>query len=411
MIQLIQEIEKKSLKIYLKLVAVNAGIALSVMAGGQAEAVNFAFTKIADTNTPIPGGIGNFTSPASGYPAAFNVFSGSVDGNNIAFQGFGSNSQSGIYTSSGGVLNVVADTNTSIPDGSGNFGFGSFGQSFGDTFSLDGDNIAFSGLDSNTGQQGIYTSSGGVLNVVADTNTPIPGGSGNFGFFFGPSLDGNNIAFFGSDSNFEQQGIYTSSEGILNVIADTNTPIPGSNNFNDFSSLSLDNGQVAFLGGEYDPNTFETLQRGIYISNNGMLNVVADFNTFLPNSNAKFCQFDPFFSLDDGNVVFGASGCDPVTGDYLVGGIYAYLDGKLVKVIDFDDSLDGIEVAGGVFAGQQALSGDSIAFWVRLTDGSNAIYVAQSVDEPNSALGLLALGILGGGLMLKHKQRHRNKEL
>ena len=39
------------------------------------------------------------------------------------------------------------------------------------------------------------------LGVVADLNTPIPGGSGNFtGFGFSPSLDGGNVAFFGFGS-------------------------------------------------------------------------------------------------------------------------------------------------------------------------------------------------------------------
>lgn len=437
-------------------IATAVGITLSLLSQGEAGAITF--TKIADTNTPIPGGSGNFSFSPVGFPASFNVFSSSVDNNAVAFQGFGSNSQSGIYTSVGGVLNVVVDTNTPIPNGSGNFGFNSFGESFGQTFSLDGDSIAFFGLGSNSEQQGIYISTGGMLNVVADTNTLIPGGSSNFGFFFDPSLDGDSIAFFGSDSNFEQQGIYTSVGGVLNVVADTNTPIPsGSGNFNGFfgSSLdsdqvvftglrfdletfelleagiytgvggelnvvadtntpipngsgnfdflsdpSLDDGAVAFSGSRSDPETFETLEAGIYTSVGGELNVVADFNTSVPDSNAEFCQFDPFFSFNQGSVVFGGSGCDPVTGEFLVGGIYTDLGGSLVKVVDFDDFLDGKKIASGLFVGNEALSSNSIPFWVRFNDGSDGIYLAdlspaETVPEPTSVVGLLAVGALG----------------
>lgn len=444
-------------------VATAVSITLSLLSQGEAGAITF--TKIADTNTPIPGGSGNFSFTPVGFPASFNVFSGSVDDNTIAFQGFGPNSQSGIYTSVGEELNVVVDTNTPIPNGSGNFGFGSFGESFGQTFSLDGDSIAFFGLDSNSEQQGIYTSTGGMLNVVVDTTTPIPGSSGNFGFFSGPSLDGDRIAFFGSDSNFEQQGIYTSvggvlnvvadtntpipngsgnfnaffgssldsdqvafsglrfdletfelleagiytsSEGVLNVVADTNTPIPsGSGNFDFLSDPSLDDGAVAFSGSRSDPETFETLEAGIYASVGGELNVVADFNTSVPDSNAEFCQFDPFFSFNQGSVVFGGSGCDPVTGELLVGGIYTNLGGSLVKVVDFDDFLDGKEIASGLFVGDEALSGNSIPFWVRFTDGSDGIYLAdlspaESVPEPTSVVGLLTVGALR--IVLRRKQ-------
>ncbi len=455
----IREIGEKYLSIFQKLIVINTSVLFSLLMCNQAGAVNFSFTKIVDSNTPIPNGSGNFSFPPGGN-RSFNPFSASVNGDNVFFQGFGSNSQSGIYANIGGVLSVVADTNTSIPNGTGNFAFGSFGPSFGGTFDLDGNNIAFVGIDSNsqsgvytnniggvlskiadtntpipdgTGnfgslfgaeidgntvafsgsdlnfeQEGIYTSVEGVLNVVVDRNTPIPGGTGNFGSFFGYSLDSNNIAFWGLDSNFEQSGIYTSIDGAINVVADTNTLIPGSSsNFGafSFSTPSIDGDTVAFRGGGYDPDTFETLANGIYISQGGMLDIVADLNTFLPNSNAKFCQFDPFISLDNNNLVFGGSGCDPVTGSYLVGGIYAKFNDNLVKVIDFDDSLDGKEVSEALYTGSNALSGDSIAFWVRFTDGSDAIYLAQAVPESSSVLGLFALGIFGAGAMLKRIKR------
>ena len=112
---------------------------------------------------------------------------------------------------------VIADTNTAIPGGAGNF------TNFGGRPSLSGGNVAFrgKGLGSPQGPWGIYTDIGG-LSVVADTNTAIPDGSGNFEFFFGrPSLDGGNVAFTGFGDL--QAGVYTDIGG-LSVVADNGTP-------------------------------------------------------------------------------------------------------------------------------------------------------------------------------------------
>lgn len=87
---------------------------------------------------------------------------------------------------------------------------------------------------------------------VADTSTPIPGGSGNFGAFIGvPSISGGNVAFDGSvGSDGFMPGIYSNIGGSLNVVADEATPIPGgSGNFGNFGDLSISGGNVAFLGG------------------------------------------------------------------------------------------------------------------------------------------------------------------
>ena len=109
------------------------GVALVASEAGMA--VDFDYALIADENTPIPGGTGNFTS--FGNP--------SLDGGNVAFQGFGT-SQIAIYTDIGG-LGVVADESTAIPGGTGNFA-ALFSPS------LSEGNVAFSALG--TGQSGIY---------------------------------------------------------------------------------------------------------------------------------------------------------------------------------------------------------------------------------------------------------------
>ena len=66
----------------------------------------------------------------------------------------------------------MADVNTAIPAGRGNF------TNFSSVVSLSGANMAFRGVGS--GEDGIYFSSGGSLKRVADLTTSIPGGTGTF---------------------------------------------------------------------------------------------------------------------------------------------------------------------------------------------------------------------------------------
>jgi hypothetical protein len=101
--------------------------------------------KVADLNTAIPGGSGNFTSFIPGNPVM-----PAIDGTRVAFLGTGSGGQQGIYVSipSDPIIPgnpvKIADTATAIPGGAGNFtGFGA------------------------NGHQGIYDMTGGsLLNVV-----------------------------------------------------------------------------------------------------------------------------------------------------------------------------------------------------------------------------------------------------
>src|SRR5262249_54583129 len=155
--------------------------------------------------------------------------------------GFGSSGQTGIYTDVGGRLNIVADTNTPIPGGTGNFsGFGSF--------SFNDGNIAFLGFGS-SGQMGYYADLGAGLRLVADTNTPIPGGTGNFtgfGFFIGPSLSGENIAFAGLGSS-GQAGLYMEIAGVSTKVINNSETLDGKS-FSNFapyiSPMGLEERQV-----------------------------------------------------------------------------------------------------------------------------------------------------------------------
>src|SRR5215471_9026122 len=73
-----------------------------------AVAQPISFITVADTNTAIPSGTGNFTGVSA--PA--------VSGGQVAFKGTGA-SQQGMYEWISGNLSVVSDLNTAIPNGTG----------------------------------------------------------------------------------------------------------------------------------------------------------------------------------------------------------------------------------------------------------------------------------------------------
>ena len=190
--------------------------------------------RVADGNTPIPGANVNFVA----------FLSPALSGGNVAFLGTDlSRGHLGIYLSQSGVLRRVADVNTPIPGGSGNFRVTDLSYP-----ALSGGNVAFLAFGSSE-QMGIYLFEDGVLRRVADRNTPIPGESGNFDAFLPPALSGGNVAFLGTGGPLDQRGIYLFEGGGLSRVADLNTPIPGgSGNFTGFGAPDLSGENVAFHG-------------------------------------------------------------------------------------------------------------------------------------------------------------------
>jgi hypothetical protein len=174
------------------------------------ESGSSSLRLIADTSTLVPGGVGTFQY----------FLTVDVDGGTVAFKG-----QDGITSDSGGVyiahgddsLKVIADRTTPLPNG-----VGAFEAVFNPV--LDGTDVAFRGFGSN-GQAGIYTASPAV-GVVADTSTAIQDGVGYFTAFGLPSYRDGRIAFTGFGSG--QQGIYiTASDGSLERIVDLSMSLGG----------------------------------------------------------------------------------------------------------------------------------------------------------------------------------------
>jgi hypothetical protein len=410
------------------------GLSFSLLSNDSAHAISFTFTKIVDTSTFIPDGTGTFTE----------FRAPSISGSNVAFLGRGDGFQAGIYTSLGDGLDKVVDTNTSIP-GRINGSFDDFSDP-----SISGSDVAFLGFIDGGSRKGIYLSAEQDLSVVADFSTPIPGGAGNFTDFHPPDLSGDNIAFLGTDGQ-GSPGIYLNSGDQLTVVADRNTPIPGgSGNFISFLSRAVSGNRVAFLGSDGDS------QVGIYTSVGGSLSVVADRNTLDPASNNNFTT--GFFTppaLSGDNVAFGgiSVGWDQagiytkvgsrlnvvatnsldrgvlefinfmsvpsISGSntaFLAGfgsAIYTDVGGSFARLIGRDDALDGKTLTSVDFSPtSNGLSDGSLAFLARFSDGSQGIFRADLVSQPPQPepvpespplLGLLLVGLLGGVKALRHR--------
>lgn len=275
--------------------------------------------------------------------------------------------QEGIYFKDGSLLRAVADVSTPIPGG-----MGTFSSHLGSRPSIDSGNVAF--LHDLPDDQGVYTSRGGILRVVANLSTPIPSGQGTFAALSGSlafedvSISGSSVAFVGRGAG--QEDIYSDLGGTLHVEADLTTILPGGGP-DDHGTASLlrgpalDGENLAFVA-------FGQLARSaIYDKQQGILRVVADIHMQIPGRPWNFDTFEPFISYEGGNLVFWSRAAPP--NPYQ--GIFARYAGRIVKVIDSDDTLDGRDIMFLTF-GPRALSGHRLAFKAIFSDFSQGLYVA-----------------------------------
>ena len=302
-------------------------------------------TKIADTDTTMPGEVFNFTSFS--YPP-------SLDGQYATFWGLGishdrTKRTQGVYSAEicdeplGGPCDptpfVRLDTNTPIPGRGGSFsevagsgrqlstddgGFAAYGMGlttdgsrvygvFGDVGdgleliadraqypSLDGSDIAYRGYD-DANVLGVYTKLGGK---VANRDDIVPEGDGvqRFFYFYDPSLDDGRTAFGASYNSF---GIYTNSGG-LRPVADRNTTVPDSGGL--FTGLRgdsavVDGDTIAFAGQSADASG--RYRNGAYAELNGALTTLIDSRSSLPPG-VQSIDAMLYVALDDGNAaVYG----------------------------------------------------------------------------------------------------------
>jgi len=141
---------------------------------GAAGALTVNITKIADCNTPSPNG-----------GALCPFYAPSIDGGVV---GFVAQNYRAVVKYAGGSLQLVADTSTPVPGGSGSF------YQFESNVSVSGTKVGFEnyGGPSYFAILGFYRGDGATVDVVADRSTLFPGGTTfhGFGGQFTFALDG-----------------------------------------------------------------------------------------------------------------------------------------------------------------------------------------------------------------------------
>ncbi|MCC6659816.1 MAG: hypothetical protein IT437_02905 [Phycisphaerales bacterium] len=321
-----------------------------------------ALSIIADTFTPIPGGIGNFKNFA-----VLERWAPSLSGSETAFVGDGAVTR-GLYVRTGANLQRIVDSGMSPPNGGGTT-YSAVGPP-----SLREGQVVFLGYT--VTQASLYSWRGGTLSVVADRSTPIPGRPGTFTDFGDCNLNDGVIAFSAHGPGGYSGIFSTVAAGSITRLYDTSTVVPGGNGgtFVSLGEVSMDLGHVSFYGTGGDQN-------GIYTDLPGSLTFAAHIGTPIPGRPGL--HFTTFGSSDlSGDIV--AFNADD--------GVYLWRDGLLQSVLNPGDLLDG-RVVFGVAMGEQGFEGSTLALRVEFTNGSSGIYMA-TIPGPGVVVSLAAAGLL-----------------
>lgn len=243
-----------------------------------------------------------------------------------------------IYKSAGGVVETLVELGDTVPcippAVPGTCGvFAAFRDP-----TLHSDAVVFTGGTATASDGGIYMHSGGVTNALVDRTTLIPGRATTFSFFgVEPSLDDDTVSFWGSGA---VQGIYTVMSGSAPVlVADAQTPVPdGTGNFTGFGNriTAIDKRAVVFVGA--GPG-----QQGIYTNFGGALIKVVDRGDTLDGKALTNALFQiSREAISNGVVVFSVTFND---GSGTEGVFAARLPGSIMEThIDFDYDADGVEI-------------------------------------------------------------------
>ena len=282
----------------------------------------------------------------------------------------------GIYVHEDGQYRFVTDTNQQAPDRDGNFE--GFWQPAGD----DGQ-TAFVGavrVGEYQYEEGVYADLGDGLITVADWETPTPGGTGTLNIHRDEAVvqieDG--VVYFGAySSDMGERGYYgwDSATEEFFVLRDGNTLVPGTSaRFNWTRGDSYCGGTYAFFG-DYD---LLKLNSGIFADfGSGLEQIVS--STDLPAEDAPSGRvwFNEL-SACGGAVAFTFSDSDMhAPALYL----YRRSDKSLTRLLGRGDSIAGGQVEE-IAIGSRAVSGESVAVIVNLTETWNRALVVLSLHRP-----------------------------
>ena len=211
---------------------------------------------------------------------------------------------------------------------------------------------------------GVFVASGTVVTRIADTGTPMPGGSGNFTYFESPAISSQGIAFFGSRSvsgRATDAGIYYAGSSPLTAVANLKTPAPDGGTFVGFGQPALADRLAAFHAKTSQGND------GIYaVTIGSRMDTVADLNTPVPGGVGTFKGFQSDPAAANGMVAFRAY-------SDIGAGLYLWNGSSLSKIIDVNDTIGGVGIVYFGF-GTNDLSSGEISFYAVLKNNVMGIY-------------------------------------
>lgn len=240
-----------------------------------------ALHRIVDTSVAVPDKDGLATT------STFTGLSVSgMDASGILFRGWGSAGERGLYLWTPTASRLVVDNQDTVPGLSSRYSGFSIA-------SIDGDDIVFRSTFSADGsfQLGIFvrdsTDTVRTVRLVADTRTAIPGGTGTFTKMWHPDVEGG-AAYFQGEGDNGQTGIYSDAGGALYAVADTGTPIPGgTGNFTSFAQVAAVGTGVVFFGAGSSGDA------GVYFADaSGVSRVIAKGDE-LDGRTVSHVRFDP----------------------------------------------------------------------------------------------------------------------
>jgi len=278
----------------------------------------------------------------------------------------------------------IADSATPIPGGTGNF------VTFSNMVSIDADgNVGLSESNYNDpSNDGIHLSVDGILSRVAGRSTSIPSGTGTFTSFsfFGNGIDDGIVAFRGLGSS-EQKGVYAyDSDGeALSLIADTSTAIPnGTGTFTAFTTAYADGGSYAFIAGG------DSSQQGIYLSTGMSLTRIADKTTTVPDIGGTY-GWSSQLGFDGGNLSFwsnvaGGSTPGEIIGGYTPGGglVTLVTTATMVPIVNtpFTQLSSPADLSGTTVAFRGAYAGGDGIFTIDLAGGAITTIARKNTAPP-----------------------------
>jgi hypothetical protein len=286
-----------------------------------------------------------------------------TDGTAVSFHSIGSGRE-GIFTTAGGPLAVVAERTTLLPGTQVNFAF------FGGPILEKGTTI-LSGLGAG-GVSGVYLGSGGGLAIVADVFTQVPDGFGTFTDFGGLDLQGGSAVIQGRDA-LGRPGIYRrGASGSLGLVADGATAVPGGGSF-EFIDLPVAAGRsVLFRAGGLTG-------LGIWSASRAGLAPVVDTKTPIPGAPVEGTTFGFLEQIAAGGGQAVFVGGDAGFTHYGLYSTPAGAGGKAGVVADILTPLPG---GGGTFVGfgSPGVSRAAVVFTGFGSNGAAGLWASRAAE-------------------------------